>query len=69
MAGPFIRIADVLLDCDQVVSVEPNRHDHTWATVSLHNGRIVNVHRGAGELADDIQTILHDGHGRQAAFL
>lgn len=68
MAGPFIRVDQVLLNCDQVAAVEPNRHDHTWATATLKTGQRVDVHRDAGELADDIQTILHDGHGRTAAF-
>lgn len=68
MAGPFIRVGKVLINCDQVASVEPHRLDQTWATVSLRNGRTVDVHREAGELVGDIQTILHDGHGREAAF-
>jgi hypothetical protein len=68
MAGPFIRVDAVLINCSDVQSVEPNRHNRGWATVSLTNGRTVDVHRDAGELITDIQTILHDGHGRSAAF-
>jgi hypothetical protein len=68
MNGPFIRVDDVLIDMADVVTVEPNRHDHGWATVSLRNGRTVDVHRAAGELARDMQTILHDGHGRLEGF-
>lgn len=65
MAGPFIRVGDALLNIPAVQAVSPCRHDTGWATVTLTGGRTVDVHRSAGELISDIQTILRDGHGRR----
>lgn len=60
MAGEFIRVGDVLLSLGEVAAVHRNRHQSGWSTVILHSGAQVEVPRPAGELIDDIRTLLVD---------
>lgn len=58
MAGEFIRVGDTLLAIGEIAAVQRNRHQSGWSTVVLQSGVEVAVARPAGELIDDIRTVL-----------
>lgn len=55
---PMIGVGAYTVNASQITSIEPNRHQpNAWCTVSLDNGRIVDLPITADELRRRILTI------------